>query len=414
MDREIPQEVRNKERNKKILKFAVPAAVVILLIVLVISSLHGKVKSTDLQFSTVDKGSIALTYPGSGAVAPAFEEIINSPINSRILEVYHKNGDKVDAGTPLLKLDLAMAETDVKKAEDEVAMKKCEVVQMHLNNQTQLNDLRMKIKVSEMKLNSLSVELKNERYLDSLGSGTTDKVREVEMNYHTGKLELEQLREEYSNSLKVKSADLQSKQLELNILQRNLGDIRKTLSDAQIRAPRKAVLTYINDQIGAQVGQSTKIAAVADLSHYKVNCSIADIYAGNTTVGSRVIVQGGGKKLEGTISDVAPLSQNGSIEFTVALDKDNDKVLRSGLKVDVFVLGVEKQRTMRVANGSYYSKPGMYDMFVVDGNRLVKKKVRLGDGSYEYVEVLSGLKEGEKVVVNDMSDYKNTNHLKLK
>ena len=234
------------------------------------------------------------------------------------------------------------------------------------------------------------------------------------MNYHTGKLELEQLREEYSNSLKVKSADLQSKQLELNILQRNLGDIRKTLSDAQIRAPRKAVLTYINDQIGAQVGQSTKIAAVADLSHYKVNCSIADIYAGNTTVGSRVIVQGGGKKLEGTISDVAPLSQNGSIEFTVALDNDNDKVLRSGLKVDVFVLGVEKQRTMRVANGSYYSKPGMYDMFVVDGNRLVKKKVRLGDGSYEYVEVLSGLKEGEKVVVNDMSDYKNTNHLKLK
>ena len=45
------------------------------------------------------------------------------PLTLLDLEVYHKNGDKVDAGTPLLKLDLAMAETDVKKAEDEVAMK---------------------------------------------------------------------------------------------------------------------------------------------------------------------------------------------------------------------------------------------------------------------------------------------------
>ena len=50
----------------------------------------------------------------------------------------------------------------------------------------------------------MEVELRNERYLDSLGSGTTDKVRQAELNFNTGKLELEQLRQQYANESKVK------------------------------------------------------------------------------------------------------------------------------------------------------------------------------------------------------------------
>ena len=55
----------------------------------------------------------------SGNVAPAFEEIINSPINSRIVEVYRRGGDSVEVGTPILKLDLQSTETEYKKLLDE-------------------------------------------------------------------------------------------------------------------------------------------------------------------------------------------------------------------------------------------------------------------------------------------------------
>ena len=46
--------------------------------------------------------------------------------------------------------------------------------------------------------------------------------------------------------------------------------------------------------------------------------------------------------------------------------------------------------------------------------QLVKRKVQLGDSNFEYVEVVSGLKPGDQVVVSDMSQYKNKNKLKLK
>ena len=69
----------------------------------------------------------------------------------------------------------------------------------------------MNVKVSAMKLNRMEVELRNERYLDSLGSGTTDKVRQAEMAFNTGKLELEQLRQQYENEKQVKAADMKVK-----------------------------------------------------------------------------------------------------------------------------------------------------------------------------------------------------------
>ena len=380
-----------------------------------ISLMRTGVKEKDLVFSTVDQGTIEVSVSASGKVVPAFEEIINSPINTRILEVYKKGGDSVDVGTPILKLDLQSAETEYKKQLDEEQMKRYQLEQLKVNNSTYLSDLEMQVKVSEMKLNRMEVELRNERYLDSLGSGTTDRVHQAELNFKTGKLELEQLRQQLANERKVKAADLKVKQLEYEIFRKSLAETKRTLDDAQVRSPRKAILTYINNQIGAQVGEGTQIAVISDLSHFKVEGEIADTYGDRVAAGGRAIVKIGSEKLEGQVSSVTPLSKNGVISFTVQLEDDSNRRLRSGLKTDVYVMNAVKEDVMRVANASYYVGRGEYDLFVRDGEgQLVKRKVQLGDSNFEYAEVVSGLKPGDQVVVSDMSQYKNKNKLKLK
>ena len=85
MDREIPKEVRQKERNKKLIRYGVSAAAVIVVISVLISVMRTGVKEKDVVFSTVDRGTIEVSVSASGKVVPAFEEIINSPINTRIV-----------------------------------------------------------------------------------------------------------------------------------------------------------------------------------------------------------------------------------------------------------------------------------------------------------------------------------------
>lgn len=415
MDREIPKEERRRERNKKLIRYGVAGVAGVVVLSVLISLMRTGVKEKDLVFSTVDQGIIEVSVSASGKVVPAFEEIINSPINTRILEVYKKGGDSVDVGTPILKLDLQSAETEYKKQLDEEQMKRYQLEQLEVNNSTYLSDLEMQVKVSEMKLNRMEVELRNERYLDSLGSGTTDRVHQAELNFKTGKLELEQLRQQLANERKVKAADLKVKQLEYEIFRKSLAETKRTLDDAQVRSPRKAILTYINNQIGAQVGEGTQIAVISDLSHFKVEGEIADTYGDRVAAGGRAIVKIGSEKLEGQVSSVTPLSKNGVISFTVQLEDDSNRRLRSGLKTDVYVMNAVKEDVMRVANASYYVGRGEYDLFVRDGEgQLVKRKVQLGDSNFEYVEVVSGLKPGDQVVVSDMSQYKNKNKLKLK
>ena len=415
MDREIPKEVRDKERKKKFIKYGAIGVAAVVCIAVLISFMRSSVNRKDLVFSEVDNGTIEVSVSASGKVVPAFEEIINSPINTRIVEVYRKGGDSVDVGTPILKLDLQSTETEYKKLLDEEQMKRYQLEQLKVNNNTYLSDLAMQVKISAMKLNRMEVELRNERYLDSLGSGTTDKVRQAELNFNTGKLELEQLRQQYANESKVKEADLKVKELEFNIFSKSLAEMKRTLDDAQIRSPRKAILTYINNQVGAQVAEGSQVAIISDLSHFKVEGEIADTYGDRVAAGGRAIVKIGNEKLEGTVSSVTPLSKNGVISFIVQLNEDNNKRLRSGLKTDVYVMNAVKEGVLRLANASYYVGRGEYELFVQDSkDEIVKRKVQLGDSNFEYVEVVSGLKPGDKVVVSDMSSYKNKNKLKLK
>ena len=415
MDREIPKEVRDKERKKKFIKYGAIGVAAVVCIAVLISFMRSSVNRKDLVFSEVDNGTIEVSVSASGKVVPAFEEIINSPINTRIVEVYRKGGDSVDVGTPILKLDLQSTETEYKKLLDEEQMKRYQLEQLKVNNNTYLSDLSMQVKISAMKLNRMEVELRNERYLDSLGSGTTDKVRQAELNFNTGKLELEQLRQQYANESKVKEADLKVKELEFNIFSKSLAEMKRTLDDAQIRSPRKAILTYINNQVGAQVAEGSQVAIISDLSHFKVEGEIADTYGDRVAAGGRAIVKIGNEKLEGTVSSVTPLSKNGVISFIVQLNEDNNKRLRSGLKTDVYVMNAVKEGVLRLANASYYVGRGEYELFVQDSkDEIVKRKVQLGDSNFEYVEVISGLKPGDKVIVSDMSSYKNKNKLKLK
>ena len=413
MDREISKEVQRKEQRKQFIRIGTAVGGFIVLIVVVISMLQTSLKRKDLNISTVDKGVIEVSVSASGKVIPAFEEIINSPINSRIVEVYKRGGDSVDVGTPILKLDLQSAETEYNKQLDEEQMKSLQLEQQRVTNHNKLSEMEMNLKVSRMELDRKAVELRNERYLDSLGAGTTDKVRQVELDYNVSILKLKEDEQKYKNEQALAEADLKVKELELNIFRKSLAETRRTLEDAQIRSPRKAILTYVNNEIGSPIGQGAEGGIGYHIDHFKIEGEIADTYGDRIAAGSKAVIKIGSEKLDGTVSDVTPLSKNGVISFTVQLEEDNHKRLRSGLKTDVYVMNAVKDDVLRIANSSYYVGKGEYELFVVNGNQLLKRKVQLGDSNFEYVEVVSGLQEGDQVIVSDMNAYKDKNKLKI-
>jgi HlyD family secretion protein len=414
MDRAIPVGVQRKRRMVRYGKYAAIVAVVMGVAVWLGTLMMSSVDKKSLITSQVDRGTIDVSIIATGKVVPAFEEVIISPISAQILEVYAHSGDTVDVGTPLLRLDLQSAQADYSKALDEQEIRRQQMVQLTTNTETQLSDRRMQLEVEEMKIGQLEAQLRNEQYLDSLGSGTKDRVHQAEITLRTAQMQLKQLKQQYENEVRVRKADLRMKQLQDGIADKGLDETRRTLDGANIRSPRKATLTYISNEIGSIVGSGSKVAVISDLTHFKVDCSIADTYSDRVMAGGRVLVKIGKERLFGTINTVTPLSQDGVITFTVLMDNPSHPKLRSGLKAEVFVITSIKEDVLRIRNGSYYTGAGNYTLFIYkDEHTLVPRTIQLGDCNYDYVEVISGLEEGDSVVVNDMQRYKGKEKIRV-
>ena len=415
MDRQIPVSVQRKRKVIRLGKWLCGFIVVMGVGAWLGSQMLTTIDRKTLVVSEVDRGTIEVSVTATGRIVPAFEEVVTSPISSRILEVYAHSGDSVDVGTPLLRLDLQSAETEMAKALDEREIRRQQMEQLRTNIETQLSDRRMQIEVEEMKLSQLEAQLHNEIYLDSLGSGTRDRVRSAETTLRTAQLQLAQLRQQYANEVRAKHADLRMQQLQNDIFEKGLNEQQRTLTDAAIRSPRRATLTYIISDIGATIAAGQKVAIVSDLSHFKAECEISDTYSDRVLVGGRVLLRIGKERLPATIATVTPLSQGGAVTFTVMPQDPSHPRLRSGLKTEVYVITSIRDDVLRIRNGSFYAGPGKYTLFIFkDDQTLVPREVQLGECNYDYIEVLSGLSEGEQLVVSDMAKYKGREKLRVR
>ncbi|MCM1068021.1 MAG: HlyD family efflux transporter periplasmic adaptor subunit [Muribaculaceae bacterium] len=417
MDRKIPDKEIRRRRVRSALRVGLPALLLCAGLWWLLGSLGGSsVSAAMLRTAVVERGDIEATVSASGRVVPAFEQVITSSINSHVLDVCCRVGDEVEEGTPLLLLDLRGARVEADARADRVRMRRLELERQLAADNTALGQLEMQIKVGAMKVHRLEAELANERYLDSIGSGTTDKVRQAEYALRSAVLEQEQLQRQLADERSSRTAAAAVTRMDIEIMAKEADMAARTLGDAEVRAPHRATVTEIVDKIGGVVTQGQQLAVVADLGHYKVEAEAADGFASAIRPGSHAMVRLSGTDLEGVVGSVSPTSASGVIVFTVTLANDSSAALRAGLRPQVYVAEGKATDVLRIANGSYYSTPGNYELFVLDsgGKSLTRRRVRLGCASADYVEVESGLAEGETVVTADMSKYANKKTLNIR
>lgn len=414
MDKPIPKRERNIQTLKSIGKIAGVLAVLCLVILIIIEISRASISEASLSFATIDRGTIETTISASGNVQSTSELIINSPISSRIVDVYCKNGDSITAGTRLLQLDLKDAESEYQKLLDEKEIKQQQLLQQRLNDETMLANMHTNIEISEMEFKRLQSELLNEQHLDSIGSGTTEKVRQCEMAVTTARLKLAQSRQQLQREKEIRLSNRRVSELQYNIFIEQLEASRKRLADAQMPAPQNGTITFINNSKGAQVAAGSHIATLADLSSFKISAKLGENLADNLATGKDVIVKIGKETLTGKISNVEAKSEGGNIAFDISLDEPSHPKLRYGMRVDVYILHRIREDVLRIKNGNYYKGAGEYAFFVKEGEKIVRRKVQLGNSNYDYVEVVAGLDEGCQVVLNDMENYNSRKEIKLK
>lgn len=414
MDKEIPVSERRQQMRKTSYRVLVGAIITSICLFAIWSLVGDKLSLNNKLIATVDRGSIEIAVNAAGKLNPLLEEIVVSPISTRILEVYKNPGDTVVVGEPLLKLDLGSVETEYQQQLDEKEKLISQMTQVRIRLENTLSESKMQCRLAEMRLKQLSVDLEGETHLQRIGASSADKVRKATLDYEEAKLKLEQLEQKIVNEEKGADAELRVQQLNLEIAEKALAEKARLLQNARILSPKTAILTFIQNQIGTSVLQGDQLAIVSDLTQYKVECEISDKNRDKLSIGSRANIKIGQEQFSGTIYSITPSITNGLIKFTILLNDSSNPNFRGGLNVDVNVFYGRRAGVLRIPHGGYYHGSGDYYLWVLQDKKAVKQKVKLGDGDFEYVEVISGLSLDDTLILSDMERYDNKSELQIK
>jgi HlyD family secretion protein len=110
---------------------------------------------------------------------------------------------------------------------------------------------------------------------------------------------------------------------------------------------------------------------------------------------------------------VNPAAENGQMTMLIALDNPKDARLRANMKLDVFLVTEQKPDVMRVKMGPFTSGAGVQPVFVIDGGKARRVDAELGISNQSFIEVISGLKPGDRIIISNMEDYRHVETIRI-
>jgi len=414
MDTEITAEVNQQKRKTTLLYTCITIAILVLCVWLIRYYLSSSISPDEITTATVEVGNVENTINASGEVLPEFEEVISSPINASIKNVVINAGGKVKAGQSILLLDKSASENDYNHMKLDLETKRNEISKLKLDLDKSFYDIQSNNAIKQLRISNLSDAVENAKRLYNAGGGTREDIEQAELDLKVALLEKKQLENEIKNTQQTMLIEEKEAEITAAIQQNDLNELARKLKLANVVAMRGGVVTYVNNNIGANIKEGETLARIADLSSFKITGSLSDNYLDQLHSGMPVIIRINDAELRGTVSNVYPSVQNSIITFDIALNEPDNKQLRPNMKVDVYLVTQMHNHVLRVANGAAFKGASPQDIFVLKDNEAIRHTVHTGLSNFDYVELQDGVKAGDVIITSDMSDYKNSKKLTIK
>ncbi|KPE49230.1 efflux RND transporter periplasmic adaptor subunit [Chryseobacterium indologenes] len=407
MDTLIEEKVINRKKKKLILISCVVIALVIATAWLIRYYFKPSVTRADFTTAKVSTGIIENTINATGEVLPEFEEIIASPINASIKDVLMDAGSKVNEGQSILTLDKSITQTAYEKLRFQMESKENEIRKLKLDLEKSFFDIKSNNSIKQLRISNLKDAVSSAKRLLNAGGGTKEDVERAQLDLKVAELEKLQLENEIKSKQQTMKIEIREAEISLAIQKSDLDALKRKLDLAEVVATRQGVITWVNKNIGASINEGEAIVRIADLSGFKVAGSMSENMLEKVNNHMAAIIRVGDKLLRGTIVNISPAVKNGIISFDIQLNDKSNAALRPNQKVDVFLITDTRNGVLRIANGAAFNGSNLQEVFVIKNGIAERRTVKTGLSNFDYIEIVSGLKEGDEVITSDMTSYKN-------
>lgn len=416
----VREDLAQKRRRKRIFLVAAAAAVV-LLITLGLSRLKPAAPTVDkstLYPDTVKRGPMLRQVRGPGSLVVVSEGTrqISAGTDGRVESIVRQPGAHVESGTVLLEMSNPELQRDTQDAEQQLKAGQADLVNTRIRVQRETLDQQAAAATvrADFTQAQLQMETNEGLFKEGLVAELTVKLSRV----HTEELAT---RNDIEKKRLAIAADSAGAQIDAQLARveqlRALAQLKRSQLDAlHVRAGIPGVLQEVAVQVGQRVAPGTMLAKVVQPNKLKAQLKIAETQAKDIEIGQPASIDTRNGLVAGKVSRVDPSSQNGTVTVDVALEGELPKGARPDLSVDGTIELDRLLDVIYVGRPAFGQEKSQITLFRLtpSGDEAERVKVRLGKSSVNTVEILEGLKPGDKVILSDMSAWDAFDRVRLK
>jgi len=374
------------------------------------------VDASTVWTDTVKRGPMLREVRGLGTLVPEDIRWIPAQTDSRVDKIVLRPGAIVKQDSIILELSNPELQKDALEAE--FLLKGAEADYANLKVQVQSELLTQKALAAAVRSDYAQAKIQHEvdakLQKDGLGAEVTERLSRVKEEQLAIRGQLEE--ERTKNAQDTMEARLQAQSAKVE-QERALFQLRKSQLDAlHVRAGIDGVLQLVPVEVGQKVLPGVNIARVADPKRLKAEIKIAETQAKDVLIGQKATIDTRNGTVVGTVSRIDPSVLNGTVTVDVSITDPLPGGARPDLSVDG-TIEIENLKNVlfvgRPVHGQSDSTIGIFKLDA-DGSEASRVNVKLGRSSVNTIEIVDGLKVGDKVILSDMSAMENFDRIRLK
>lgn len=403
--------------------YAVIGILGVIAVTILLSQLKPAPPSVDRELAwtdTVQFGPMVRQVRGPGTLVPEQIRIIPAITAGRVEQVLVQPGTVVEPGTLLIRMTNPDVELQLLESQRQLTSARSELVNLTASLQTarlaqegvvaqlqsQYNEAARQDRVNE-ELNSKGLITTNEY------AAAKDQLAELEQRLH---LEKERLEVQIGSI----DAQLEAQQAQVDRLTRIVAFRTEQLESMNVIAPTEGVLQRLGTdgrlEIGEYVLAGMELARVVQPGKLRAELRIPETQAVDIVLGQDAEIDTRNGIVMGRVVRIDPAAQGGSVGVDVALPDDLPPGARPDLSVDGRVIVQRLEDVLFMSRPGYGSSGATIGLFRMepDGRTAVRVTVQLGAASVNEVEVKSGLREGDIVILSDLSQWDSYDRIRLR
>ncbi|MCH5239898.1 MAG: HlyD family efflux transporter periplasmic adaptor subunit [Muribaculaceae bacterium] len=405
MDKEIP---KIKGWRKAITKQALPwwgVGIVSIAIIVLLASTSSdslKVDKNNLTTAKVEKGEFNDYTRVSGSVQPLVSVQLSPHEGGIVQEILIEEGSQVKTGDPILVLSNDNLDLQILNAEAELAEKE----NILRNTMIQMEQQKLSVRQEELQLSTeVQRNLRNFKQQEALFKDKLvpkeDYIKAKE-DYELAEKRYQLVKERSKQDSLYRSVEIQQMEQSLNNMRLNMEMIRGRKEKLIVRAPIDGELGLLDVNLGQSVAEGSMIGQINSMNSYKLETKIDEHYIDRVIPGLIANFDRQGKQYEVILRKVYPEVREGKFQADFKFEAERPENLRRGQTYYLDLQLGQPEEAIIIPRGTFYQKTGGRWIYVLDknGNKAIKREIKIGRQNPQYYEVTEGLEPGEQVIVS--------------